>query len=154
MYSGHKCIMLSTLKGKLSRVPTFEGINFHDLSGPKLTFGTINFRKWCVPEVLQVNFRDHTKLSRNSLVLTPFLVIFDQYFHKSYEKSISQVKNFHEWLFKCNFVSFHFLERQKNSRNRKKFYPRKFIPYSCRKIIRMVECTSSYIMSSFRVLLD
>ena len=54
----------------------------------KLTFAGINFCEWCFSEILQVlTFA----IACNSLILMPFLMIFDRYFDISHESYISQV---------------------------------------------------------------
>ena len=85
---------------KLSRVQTFAGINFRGDKLSRSPRAKINFREYKLSRMVPlknlagINFCDRLKFWWNALILTHFLVIFDRYFDKSYESSISRVQTF------------------------------------------------------------
>ena len=78
----------------------FIGINFRGYQLSRSLRAKINFREYKLPRMAPfrnfggINFRDRMEFWWKSLILTPFLVIFDRYFDKSYESSISRVQTF------------------------------------------------------------
>ena len=68
-----------------------------------------------------INFRDRMKFWWNSLILMPFLVIFDRYFDNSHKSYISRVKLSRGPLNK-RFCGYKLLRTPKKSRNRESLY--------------------------------
>ena len=66
-----------------------------------------------------INFRDHMKLWWNSLILTPFLVIFDRYFNNCHESYISRVNTRNSKIWELTPLTFVNGPIQKLSRRRK-----------------------------------